>query len=191
MAMGMKMGQLDDIKTIEDNVKNNLNIDDKEKPREEITSKEIKKANEELKNPKLRQQLKWLKVLIEKKKSLPRKQEEALDKVLDDIKDELLQSSELFSEKDWLITTWSKDGNLDQSTLAKEIAEHVDADTFKILKLLIKNPKRFGAEFWDEYEGVVKDLKKTVENIWKELQLQDKQQQIDKVKAVTKVTKGK
>ncbi|MCR5412865.1 MAG: hypothetical protein K6E76_08020 [Patescibacteria group bacterium] len=105
MAMGMKMGQLDDIKTIEDNVKNNLNIDDKEKPREEITSKEIKKANEELKNPKLRQQLKWLKVLIEKKKSLPRKQEEALDKVLDDIKDELLQSSELFSEKDWLITT--------------------------------------------------------------------------------------
>jgi len=119
--MGMKMGQLDDIKTTEDNGKNNLNIDDKEKPREEITSKEIKKANEELKNPKLRQQLKWLKVLIEKKKSLPRKQEEALNQALDDIKNELAKWSTALSEKGFFIATGWNEYPHDQNGMIDKI----------------------------------------------------------------------
>ena len=115
----MKMGQLDDIKPVEGNGKNNLNIDDKEKPREEITSKEIKKANEELKNPKLRQQLKWLKVLIEKK--LPEEQEKALNQALDNIKKELATWSENFSEKGLLMTTGFEEYPHDQNGMIDKI----------------------------------------------------------------------
>jgi len=45
--------------------------------------------------------------------------------------------------------------------------------------------------FQEERTKTLQNFQNTVENIWKELQLQDKQQQIDRVKAVTKVTKGK
>lgn len=79
--------------------------------------------------------------------------------------------------------------NTNADTVATEIAAHFKQDTFKILKAVIKHPEAFGVEFEDEYREIENTIKKEVENIWKELQLQDKQQQIDNVKAVTKVTK--
>lgn len=197
MAMGMKMGNNEHVKEMTPNNKwkekeigSVINIDPKTAEKE---------ANKVETDPLVEEQIQHLKFILKNFDKIPSRQKTELKKIMDEMKDQLQANSELLSEK-WLknvADTKEFPDILDteaRKDLADKIAENFDTNSFKTLKNLMKHPEifeDFGGLVKKERDRTVKKLQTTVENIWKELQSQDKQQQIDKVKSVTKVTKGK
>jgi len=179
MAMGMKMGNIDSTQGNESiNQKKETETEKKIKP---ITDKEIQRVNEQLKNPDLWKQMDHLKSILRKKDQLSKEQQDKIDSVVKEMfqflesKKDLFQNTEIRDFPDF-------NDHKSWENLSKTVMENFNESSFKILNQIMQNPEQFWNQFVEDWNGVLKNMQDTIESVWNNLDITNREDNSNKWK---------